>query len=116
MFVGAGEAPNSLVYHEFSSFGFLVSVQRMNAPVQFTVQESGDMIDAFNEQRRSFDLPADVHDVNVMLPLRRANSQRAKPADLPVQLPAKFELVLTSRPPKPWASRCPQSFKPSPTR
>jgi hypothetical protein len=54
MFVGAGEAPNSLVQHKLFSFGFLGSVQRMNAPVQFTVQESGDMIGAFDEQRRSF--------------------------------------------------------------
>src|SRR5262245_2925174 len=54
MLVGADEAPNSLVCHEFSSFGFLVWVQRMNAPVQFTVQESGDMIGAFDDEGRSW--------------------------------------------------------------
>ena len=39
-----------------------------------------------------------------------------KPADLPVQAPSKYELVITSRPPRRLASTCPCIFSNSATR
>ena len=39
-----------------------------------------------------------------------------KPADLPVTLPTKFELVINLRPSRPWGSRCRTSCSLPPTR
>jgi len=39
-----------------------------------------------------------------------------KPGELPVQAPTKFELVSTSRPPRPSASKCPLHCSPALTR
>jgi len=39
-----------------------------------------------------------------------------KPADLPVQAPTKYELVINLRPPRPSALTCPRRYSPAPTR
>ena len=40
----------------------------------------------------------------------------AKPGEIPVEQPTKFDLVITSPPPRRWASACRRPCSPAPTR